>query len=528
MAEEKKPYSKLLKDELLQIAERLGLTNLGSLKKTEIIDLIKKVSSRTTAGPASARSASSSGMYSANKSDHAKEKTGKDVPPSLPSASPSTTKGQSKAPTKTSVSLSTQAKALASKYASSIPFKAKTLQKIDDAAPELPENYSENRIVLLPRDLTWLFTYWELTEEYKEAARAAGGRVLALRLYDVTGVAFSGMNAHSVQEHECAEWARSWYLPSPLTGRDFIVEIGYRGGDQWFPLARSNKVSVPSDQPSTWVKDDFITIPFNTPLNHFEKQQDVAPSHMLQEGAAPIEEHVGFESQSFVIDGELRVIVGAGTHLSPSGVPGWGPSSGGFQLMTASGSAAVPFSGAIPAPTSYGMAPSSQAFLLSSQAFGIPSSQSMLPSSFAFAPMPVGFLPSSQSHVHPQLVTIPSSQGMVQPSHALSTWPELYHPLPNDMGEHLHPGHPLTADMEPTPPPPAPLFLTAVEMVVTGKSEPGTDIRIAGRPIPVGPDGCFSLRVNVPEGVRELPIEARRKNSARTQKLTLHLGKASG
>ena len=39
----------------------------------------------------------------------------------------------------------------------------------------------------------------------------------------------------------------------------------------------------------------------------------------------------------------------------------------------------------------------------------------------------------------------------------------------------------------------------AVEMVVSGRSFPGTEISIAGQGIPTGPDGAFSLRVSVPE-----------------------------
>ena len=123
------------------------------------------------------------------------------------------------------------------------------LQGIDERLPVLPDSYGENRIVLLPRDPGWLFAYWNLTAEYKEAARAAGGATLAIRLFDVTEVDFDGTNAQVTYEHECAEWARSWYLPTPAPSREYVVEIGYRGGSEWFPLARSKRVSIPSERP---------------------------------------------------------------------------------------------------------------------------------------------------------------------------------------------------------------------------------------------------------------------------------------
>ncbi len=93
------------------------------------------------------------------------------------------------------------------------------LQGIDERLPVLPDSYGENRIVLLPRDPGWLFAYWNLTAEYKEAARSAGGVTLAIRLFDVTEVDFDGTNAQITYEHECAEWARSWYLPTPAPSR---------------------------------------------------------------------------------------------------------------------------------------------------------------------------------------------------------------------------------------------------------------------------------------------------------------------
>jgi hypothetical protein len=66
-----------------------------------------------------------------------------------------------------------------------------------------------------------------------------------------------------------------------------------------------------------------------------------------------------------------------------------------------------------------------------------------------------------------------------------------------------------------------------MEMVISGRSTPGTDLQIAGRPIPLGPDGCFSLRISVPTGLRKLPIEARAPESDEIRRITLQLGQES-
>jgi hypothetical protein len=62
-------------------------------------------------------------------------------------------------------------------------------------------------------------------------------------------------------------------------------------------------------------------------------------------------------------------------------------------------------------------------------------------------------------------------------------------------------------------------------MVISGRSVPGAELRVAGRTIPMGPDGAFSLRVTVPEGLRELPIEARWAGSSETRRIKLKLGR---
>jgi uncharacterized protein len=536
MTKTTKPYETMLKEEVLAIAQRLGLTNLSRLRKDEIIDLITKATAKKEKGaslakPRVKKPSSVPTKKPVSKTPQAKpiSKTPQAKPSSKVAPANTTARSRSTAiprsPAASSVKtpaprhapdplrpppmgpVSAQTNAMISKYQVTAPYRFNELQGLDESLPELPESYGDNRIVLLPRDISWLFAYWDLTEEYKEAARSAGGSVLALRLYDVTGVDFDGTNAHAMYEHECAEWARSWYIPTPTPDRDFIVEIGYRGTDQWFPLARSNKVSVPSDQPSTWIKDDFISIRFEEDLREVRNR-------LPQENEQRVEAHAPMSAastpdQTILDDGQLRIIVG-GARLSPSGMPG-------FPLFSSMEQGRLPLtlpSSVVPGSPSF--APGSPSFAPGSPSFA-PGSPSFAPGSPSFAPGSPFFLPGSFGFM-------PGSPGFTRPRVPLEI---LGQTLPHPTLDAAPAGSTISAEYAEAPSPEAPLLLTNMEMVIAGRSMPGTDLRIAGRPIPLGPDGCFSLRITVPEGLRELPIEARTPQSTETRRITLRLGRES-
>ena len=56
------------------------------------------------------------------------------------------------------------------------------LATVDDGLGELPDGYGESRIVLLPRDPQWAYTYWDIPNEHKQELRNQGGSRLALPL----------------------------------------------------------------------------------------------------------------------------------------------------------------------------------------------------------------------------------------------------------------------------------------------------------------------------------------------------------
>lgn len=142
-----------------------------------------------------------------------------------------------------------------------------SLAEVDEPLSDLPDGYGESRIVLMPRDPKWVYAYWDIPNSQKEALRQQGGSRLALRFYDVTDINVAVQRPHSLQQHECDEMAREWYLPVPVSDRDYLVEIGYVCTDgRWLVLARSAPVRVPPVYPSDWVDDQFITVTWDEEL----------------------------------------------------------------------------------------------------------------------------------------------------------------------------------------------------------------------------------------------------------------------
>ncbi|NJR52701.1 MAG: DUF4912 domain-containing protein [Leptolyngbyaceae cyanobacterium CSU_1_3] len=157
-----------------------------------------------------------------------------------------------------------------------------SLAAVDEDLRDLPQGYGESRIVLMPRDPQWAYTYWDIPNEHKEALRAQGGQQLALRIYDVTDITLQFQSPHSVQEYPSDELAREWYLPIPVSDRDYMAEIGYRCADgRWLVLARSAAVRVPPVYPSDWIDDQFITIAWDEELRGQTFLELVPPSKRM-------------------------------------------------------------------------------------------------------------------------------------------------------------------------------------------------------------------------------------------------------
>ncbi|MEH1792009.1 DUF4912 domain-containing protein [Nostoc sp.] len=157
-----------------------------------------------------------------------------------------------------------------------------SLADVDEGLADLPSGYGESRIVLLPRDPQWAYTYWDIPNEHKEELRRQGGQQLALRIYDVTDIDTEYQSPHSIQEYPADELAREWYLPVPVSDRDYAIDIGYRAADgRWLVLARSARVHIPPVYPSDWIEDVFITVNFEEDLRAKTQYELVPPAKKI-------------------------------------------------------------------------------------------------------------------------------------------------------------------------------------------------------------------------------------------------------
>ncbi|MFM6343028.1 MAG: DUF4912 domain-containing protein [Dolichospermum sp.] len=202
-----------------------------------------------------------------------------------------------------------------------------SLADVDEALGDLPAGYGESRIVLLPRDPQWAYTYWDIPNDHKEELRRQGGQTLALRIYDVTDVDLDYQSPHSLQEYPADELAREWYLPIPVSDRDYVIDVGYRTADGgWLVLARSARVHIPPVYPADWIEDVFITVDFEEDLRAKTFYELVPPSKKLPTVTAsgegnPIYEQIFGLAESAEAQRVAGSLFGSMQHVPGSAAP---------------------------------------------------------------------------------------------------------------------------------------------------------------------------------------------------------------
>lgn len=233
-----------------------------------------------------------------------------------------------------------------------------TLASVDEGLSQLPQGYGESRIVMLPRDPQWSYAYWDISNEHKEALRRQGGQQLALRLYDVTEIDLERQSPHSVQEYPCDELAREWYLPMPVSDRDYLVEIGYRCADgRWLVLARSTPVHTPPVFPSDWIEDNFITVNWEEDLRGQTKFElspppqgaPIATSSDAHDEMFAMRELARAERVAGSLYGSMQPVHcgGVSSYVFPSGAGLWAVANGNRSNGTSAQLSRVGFSTAV-------------------------------------------------------------------------------------------------------------------------------------------------------------------------------------
>jgi hypothetical protein len=124
------------------------------------------------------------------------------------------------------------------------------------APQHIPWGYNQDRVTAMFVDPEKLYAYWEVTDSAMEVARRAlgpGGESawLNLRVYDITGRLFDGTNAHSYFDHRLERHDRQWFFEIGKPLSTACVEVGLKSAEGYFvKIARSGRVDFPRRGPS--------------------------------------------------------------------------------------------------------------------------------------------------------------------------------------------------------------------------------------------------------------------------------------
>jgi hypothetical protein len=440
------------------------------------------------------------------------------------------------------------------------------LAAVDEGLPDLPNGYGESRIVLMPRDPQWAYAYWDIANSEKEKMRQQGGQQVALRIYDVTDLNLGIQAPHSIQEYPCDELAREWYLPIPVSDRDYVAEIGYRCPDgRWLLLAQSQPVRIPPVYPSDWIDDQFVTIAWNEELvgkaffklvGSGQQVRVGAPIHAKMYDLAEEEEAKRAAGSLYgskqPVSGSAQMVTGSGQMIPGSAqmVTGSGQMiPGSAQMVTGSGQM-IPGSAQMVTGSGQMIPGSAQMVMGSGQM--IPGSAQMVMGSGQMIPgsaqMVMGsgqMIPGSAQMVMGSGQMIPGSIHMMVPGSAQMVMgsgqmiPGSIHMIPGSaqmgVSSYVFPsgvgmwaiptmsgltmsGVGFSASAPPVRPRQFWLIADA-ELIVYGATEPDATVTIGGRPIKLNSDGTFRFQMSFQDGLIDYPIMAVASDGEQTRSI---------
>jgi hypothetical protein len=204
---------------------------------------------------------------------------------------------------------------------------APSLSAIEATFTPAPRPEAETRVVFLPRDPQWAYVFWEIADAERSQAQQAGAGQLCLRVADVTGLPQGAAHPHTLQEVPVDNHATEWYLPVPLSDRDYRVELGYRKlGGGWISLGFSAVARVPALHPSEQILDQFVPFSLDVAPSPLPAPVDASDSGLherLYQTATTVRwKSFGRGSEAFhELEGSGEGQLGAG--LSDSGVGLW-------------------------------------------------------------------------------------------------------------------------------------------------------------------------------------------------------------
>ncbi len=159
------------------------------------------------------------------------------------------------------------------------------LHRLEAEMGAAPRPSLKTSVVFLPRDPQWAFVHWEISAEDRQSALEAKAEQLVLRVWDVTGLPAGSVHLHTLQELLVNALAREWFVPVPMSDRDYQVELGYRmAGGGWLSMAVSAPARMPATGPSREIDDHFVPFVLDPPASQNAETLPVTPPPALAAG----------------------------------------------------------------------------------------------------------------------------------------------------------------------------------------------------------------------------------------------------
>ncbi len=129
---------------------------------------------------------------------------------------------------------------------------------VGEEGPELPRSYNHTVLRAIPRDPHWVYVYWEISEETRQAIVQEEGEWF----FDITIPILRVYNEKEeiLQEVPILLDAGNWYL-ALNPNQPYQFELGLKKDNGEFrPLARSKKIATPEAQPSEVTDEEWSIV----------------------------------------------------------------------------------------------------------------------------------------------------------------------------------------------------------------------------------------------------------------------------
>src|SRR5215471_8602881 len=130
----------------------------------------------------------------------------------------------------------------------------------------IPWGYGQDRVTAMYVNPERLYAYWEMTDGAIDIARRAlgpggAGAWLNVRVYDISGRLFDGTNAHSYFDHKLERHDRQWFFDINKPTSTACVEVGLKSTEGYFvKIARSGRVDFPRRGPTGEGSVEWLTV----------------------------------------------------------------------------------------------------------------------------------------------------------------------------------------------------------------------------------------------------------------------------